>query len=279
MRPQPYRPKGKSGVEFEQPYATRLIIQMAPPELPRGTLPEPVRITTVDAHLGDALFRLNCALHFHINKTTGWIASRPTPAETAIATWEGAGSPSSDGRRYQTRIRRDDGEWWAFAPSTPDGVNQFLELYVGRINAAGWHPSVRFPCELDLSGIDLKGTELRVLAFSETTFNYARLEDAEFLGSFFGNCSFQNVLGRNSDFDFSSITRDRYDQRRVDRHGFFRLRDQRSSECSSGASRVYARSTYFDERRTGPLEFRSIIGLANSQTMTRQSAIGRFSLA
>lgn len=201
LRPQPFRPKGKNSIDFEQPYAARLIMQMAPTELPRGALPEPVRTTTVDAHLGDALFRLNCALHFKINEATGWIETRSTPAETAIATWEGAGTPSSDGRRYQTRIRRGEKEWLAFAPSTPDGVNQFLEFYISRINAAGWLPSIRFPMERDLSGVDLKGAEVRAMAFYETNFQFARFEDADFEASIFIECTLKNATGMNCAFN------------------------------------------------------------------------------
>lgn len=196
LRPQPFRPKGTNEIKFERPYATRLVKQIAPTELPRGTLPEPVRTTTVDAHLGDALFRLNCALHFKINEATGWVENRPDPAETASATWAGAGMPSSDGRRYQTRICRGDKIWWAFAPSTPDGVNQFFEYFVSRINAAGWLPSIRFPMERDLSGVDLEKAEARGLAFFETDFSLARLQNAEFEASVFVECPLRSVYGR-----------------------------------------------------------------------------------
>lgn len=195
LRPQPFRPKGTNNIDFDKPYAVRLIEQMAPTEVARGALPEPVRTTTVDAHLGDALFQLNCAVHFRINEANGWIELRPTPAETAVATWDGAGSPSSDGRRYQTRIRRGDKEWWAFAPSTPDGVNEFFEYYVSRINAAGWLSSVRFPMQRELTGVDLKGTVARGLAFFKTDFTFARFEDAKFNTSIFGACTFEHVRG------------------------------------------------------------------------------------
>lgn len=109
MRLQPYRDKGKSGVKYNTPYVLRLAEQIAPADLPRGRLPEPVRLTTLDAHLGDALIRINCKLHSIINKATGWLdrslLSGPSLAE---AIWEGAEPSSDGGRRYQTRLRQGE---------------------------------------------------------------------------------------------------------------------------------------------------------------------------
>jgi hypothetical protein len=53
MRLQPYRERGKSSMKFNPPYALRVAEQIAPADLPRGSFPEPVRLTTLDAHLGD----------------------------------------------------------------------------------------------------------------------------------------------------------------------------------------------------------------------------------
>jgi hypothetical protein len=68
LRPQPFRPRGKTS-----PYVVRLAEEIAPTDLPRIQLPELVRVTTIGAHIGDALFQLNCIVHFEINKATGWL--------------------------------------------------------------------------------------------------------------------------------------------------------------------------------------------------------------
>ena len=105
LRPQPYRPKGKNDILFDKPYAVRLAEQISPPDLQRGALPEPVRVTTLDCHLGDAIFRLNCALHFEINKATGWLGEEAMGLDSCSELWADAGPPSGQ-RRYQTRIQR-----------------------------------------------------------------------------------------------------------------------------------------------------------------------------
>jgi hypothetical protein len=80
LRPQPYHHPDNSALTYGDPYAVRLVKMLAPIDLARDQLPEPIRMVTVDAHLGDALFRINCALHFQINKATGWL-NRPERLE------------------------------------------------------------------------------------------------------------------------------------------------------------------------------------------------------
>jgi uncharacterized protein YjbI with pentapeptide repeats len=206
MRPQPYREKGKSSVDFNKPYALRLAEKIAPSNLPRGSFPEPVRLTTLDAHLGDALLRLNCALHFQINKATGWL-DRPSLSgpDLADSIWEGAQRDLDGGRRYQTRILQGERTWWAFAPSSPDGTNHYLEHYFSRINAAGWYPHFRFPFQVDFSGVDFHSAPLRGLAFSQVRFEYARLTEADLDASMFIDCVFTAALARKSDWTGSRI--------------------------------------------------------------------------
>ena len=206
MRPQPYRERGKSSVKFNARYALRLAEQIAPADLPRGNFPEPIRLTTLDAHLGDALLRLNCTLHFQINKATGWL-DRPTLSgpELAEAIWGGAHCNPNEGRRYQTRIVQDERTWWAFAPSSPDGTNHYIEFYFCRINAAGWHPGDRFPFQIDFSGVDFHGAPLRGFVFGDVHFEYARLTEAELAASVFLDCVFTAALAQKADWTGTRI--------------------------------------------------------------------------
>jgi uncharacterized protein YjbI with pentapeptide repeats len=199
MRPQPYRERGKSSLNFNPPFALQLAEYLVPANLPRGVLPEPVRLTTLDAHLGDALLRLNCTLHFQINKATGWLDRLSlSDRDLAEAIWEGA-EPDLDGdRRYQSRIRQGEQTWRAFAPSSPDGTNHYLHHYFNRINAAGWYPGNRFPWGVDFSGVDLHSVGLIGLSFLDVGFNYARLTKTMFDGSLFVNCVFTAALGQES---------------------------------------------------------------------------------
>lgn len=206
MRPQPYRERGKSSVKFNPPYALRIAEQVAPADLPRGSFPEPVRLTTLDAHLGHALLRLNCTLHFQINKATGWL-DRPSlsGSELAKSIWEGAERDLAGGRRYQTRILKGERTWWAFAPSSPDGTNHYFEHYFSRINAAGWYPHFRFPFEVDFSGVDFHSAPLRGFVFSQVRFEYARLTEADLEATQFLDCVFTAASARESNWTGSHI--------------------------------------------------------------------------
>jgi uncharacterized protein YjbI with pentapeptide repeats len=209
MRPQPYREKGKTNIKFNPPYALRLAEQIAPVNMPRGSFPEPVRLTTLDAHLGDALLRLNCTVHFQVNKASGWLDhSLLSGPDLAKAIWEGAERDTDRGRRYQTRILQGGRKCWAFAPSSPDGANHYIEHYFGRINGAGWYPHERFPIKFDFSGVDFQGAPLRGFVFIDVDFAYARLADAELEASMFVNCLFISALAPESNWEGSQIIND-----------------------------------------------------------------------
>jgi hypothetical protein len=206
LRPQPYRPKGRSDIIFDPPYVVRLAQQISPPDVQRGALPEPVRTTTLDAHLGDALFRLNCALHFEINKATGWLAPIFEDPSSPSILWLGAESAPPGGRRYQTHIRRGDSTWLAFAPSSPDGgVNHYIANYIARINSAGWRPEYRFPCLIDMAGVDLRGADISAQVFAMIQFNYARLSEVNLSYSVILACKFFAVTGISVVFDHSRL--------------------------------------------------------------------------
>jgi uncharacterized protein YjbI with pentapeptide repeats len=207
MRPQPYRERGKSSVKFNPPFALRLAEQIAPADLPRGILPEPVRLTTLDAHMGDALLRLNCTLHFQINKATGWL-DRPSLSgpDLAESLWEGTERDLDEGnRRYQSRIRQGERTWWAFAPSSPDRINQYFDNYLARINAAGWCARGRFPLGVDFSGVDFFSANLIGFLFMDACFEYARLTKADLTSSGFYRCVFTAALARESLWSGSQI--------------------------------------------------------------------------
>jgi hypothetical protein len=183
LRPQPYRRQRDKAVDFNEPYGVYLVKFLCPRDVPRNKIPEPVRTTTVDAHLGDAFFRLNCALHFEINRATGWL-ERPqaSTAKMAETLWDGASSNGVGARKYQTAIEQPTGRWVTFAPSTPDGSAHYFETYCYRINAAGWRPESAFPSGINMSGIDLSGAALPLRAGmvkEPVILCYARLSGAD----------------------------------------------------------------------------------------------------
>ena len=195
MRPQPFRLKGTKKIDFRDPLALTIAKQITPMDAPRGLLPEPLRLVSIDSHLGDALFRLNCTVHFEINKSTGWLdRSGAKGSDLAPLIWKGAQRPKASGRLYQTKIEAEGGIWWAFAPATPDGENYYFLNYVSRINAAGWRPDGQFPFSVNMSGVDLSDTDLKGLAFNEAVFDNACLSDCDASAVVFEECSFHATL-------------------------------------------------------------------------------------
>lgn len=204
LRPQPFVRDDTSSLDYKEVFASTLVKKIAPVDLPRDKLPEPIRTTTIDAHLGDALFQINCTVHFAINKKLGWLDLHPTKAGSRISVtpselWKGAVHRSS--HRYQTLIPRDGKEYVAFSPDSPDGKNRYMRQYCARINAAGWRPKGQFPAGLDMSGIDLEFAALDRLSMSmawPVSFQYARIADAKF-----DQCHF----GRAANFEFCFAAR------------------------------------------------------------------------
>ncbi|WP_346296876.1 pentapeptide repeat-containing protein [Rhodopseudomonas sp. P1] len=204
LRPQPFICDDTSSLDYKEVFASRLIKKIAPTDLPRDKLPEPIRTTTIDAHLGDALFQINCTVHFAINKKLGWLDQHPTKDLSEVSLnpselWRGAIQRS--GHRYQTSISRNDKEFVVFSPDSPDGKNGYMRQYCARINSAGWRPMGQFPAGLDMSGVDLESVVLDRLSMGmewPVSFRYARIADAEF-----NQCHF----GRAADFEFCFGTR------------------------------------------------------------------------
>ena len=128
------------------------IIQWAASQAPDSYAPafEPKRTTTVDAHLGDGLFRLASHVHFAIAQKTGWLRTRGD-------WWAGASERSLGPRRCQTEVRRGANAWRLFQPAGADP--RYFANQVNRINSAGWRPEGPFPSGIPLHGCDLRGAQ------------------------------------------------------------------------------------------------------------------------
>ena len=225
LRAQPQRERGGQSISFIEPYAVRLSKEITPTDLPRGVMPEPVRVATLDAHLGDALFRLNCAVHFEINRVTGWLA-RPTNGVNALssALWEDSSWDEATDHPYQTKIGEGQGTWVAFAPAGRAN-SIYFRLYCHRINSAGWRPGGFFPSSVDMSGVDFAGSNLALSVLGGSSFQYARLSKA-FVGSAyledcdFGNCAADGLqlidaTINNSDFSGADLRQANFRAARV----------------------------------------------------------------
>jgi hypothetical protein len=168
LRPQPKRNKKTDSVDLDPPYALELVDMAMQRERNRTKpLPVPQRLITVDAHLGDGLFRLNSLVHYFIAHQRGWSGS-----------WA---DKETGQRAYQSVVKTGDVTATLFAPSgrSPD----FFHNYVARINAAGW---TLFPSDATMMGADLENCALFFLIFSGANLRHANLRGAQADYSYFG---------------------------------------------------------------------------------------------
>ncbi len=158
LRPQPPE---QPWMQAPPLFATEVIQWSMPMDPEKRMRPiEPKRTASVDAHLGDGLFRLCAPIHFDLAVATGWLSPRdpdgglPTPRQN----WEGVSSIGKGPRRCQASVQQEGRTWTLFAPSGKDP--SFFANYGHRINGAGWRLQGDFPGGMDLSGTDLRGTRL-----------------------------------------------------------------------------------------------------------------------
>jgi hypothetical protein len=206
LRPQPRRERGGQANSFSEPYAVRLSKEIAPTDLPRGVMPEPVRVTTIDAHLGDGLFRLNCTVHFEINRTTGWLdqLTRDSDALYSVV-WQDAAGDDAVEYPYQSKIGVGQQTWVAFAPAGRGGQSYFRN-YCHRINSAGWRPEGFFPNRVDMSGVDFAGNNLALLLCSGSSFQYARLSKAFFGSVYLTECNLRDCAAAGLQLDEATLS-------------------------------------------------------------------------
>ncbi|MCP4249727.1 MAG: hypothetical protein GY778_22015, partial [bacterium] len=128
LRPQPQRRRRSRDYDFEPPLA----LTIAENDRPRtgSRMPVPIRMVTVDSHLGDGLFRVAGDVHREIAAGLGC----PDAAEEPV--WATRLEPGRGARRYQRRLVGAEHTFVVFAPS---GTNaRYFGNYRFRINAAGY---------------------------------------------------------------------------------------------------------------------------------------------
>ena len=169
LRPQAYKEKGMR--KLKPAYVNELVEWHAPRD-PRITSWRYVRTTTMDAHLGDALFHLCALVHGYM---VG-IGEDFKPTTT---------------RKYQSIRETKDGIQVFFAPSGEH--SKYFQNYIARINSAGWRqrlfPIGSFMQQIDLSGatlvdVDVSSTDLRSANLRAVNFHSGYLMGANLRGAF-----------------------------------------------------------------------------------------------
>lgn len=210
MRPQPLPDPKTRAITFQPPYAHELVEADAPwDRTPKNLRIMPSRVTTMDAHLGDGLFRLCAIVHYQIAIRTGWLADRgpdrrkPQPDEL----WSSVSDRGKGPRKCQSAVGQHQSSWTLFAPSADDPT--YFENYVSRINSGGWRPSGQFPCGIDASGIDLRNAVItktaRETACNRTVWKHANLSRAYGPLGFFRSDDFTEVYAESIIFHSADL--------------------------------------------------------------------------
>jgi uncharacterized protein YjbI with pentapeptide repeats len=180
LRWQPSSKKGYSELNWVTPYA----VEIAQADRPRvraagDPLPIPTRIVTIDAHLGDGLFRLAADVHWELACREGWLdpeQSEPDASVPSTTLRKTTSESDRDPRRYQSSFTRGESTWVLFSPS---GINiYYFNRYVYRINSAGYRPFSDFPGASRLRGAVLRGADLSRANLSRANLSRAVLIQA-----------------------------------------------------------------------------------------------------
>lgn len=178
LRPQPKKHR-YNNPDFDAPYVLELAKLCCPldSEAWKFSLPDVVRVNTVDARLGEAFFHLTALVHSELYN----YARQQLPQSRKINEIE-----STRRRRYQTVQQVDDIFLVRFSPSGEDA--DYFRNFCSRINSAGWRAEGSFPSEIsasliDLGQINLSGANLSAVNLSGTNLRLADLRLAENLTS------------------------------------------------------------------------------------------------
>jgi len=207
LRPQPS--KDRSGIyNFSEPYVQELITTSSPQEVQQKLKPQtPTRTVTMDAHLGDGLFRLTELVHYLVALRRGWLNKNGSgELATPEQLWEGITKRGDGPRRYQCRVQRGVQSWILFAPSGVDP--SYFQQYCNRINGAGWRPDGPFPLGLTARGMDLRDVILRIPYSNSnevTTWVHSNMAGADGTGGNFFKHDFGEILATDIELNLGAL--------------------------------------------------------------------------
>jgi hypothetical protein len=180
MRPQLVENPKTRAITFEPPYAHELVEAHVPWDRSAKNLKiSPPRVTTADANLGDALFRLCAIVHYRIAIRMGRLVApepdSPTPLSDEL--WSGISDFEQAPCQCQSKIVQPRGSWVLFAPPGDDPM--YFQNYISRINSAGWYPFGFFPSCVYARGTDLRQAFLAFTDLRTADLSYANLSGAD----------------------------------------------------------------------------------------------------
>jgi uncharacterized protein YjbI with pentapeptide repeats len=218
LRPQPEIRARTRDIELMPAYVNDLIEHDLPYDpVARKSRFAPARSTTMDAHLGDALFRVATIVHFELARLSEWLSVKHYGGElTARKLWEGISPSGAQPHPAQSSGKKEGARRWVFfAPSGADP--RYFEFFKARINAAGWRPSGPFPRGLRLDGIDLRGCNISIpfswsqLSVSDSTsWQYSNLSEAKGTLGLYNRDDFTMAFAQDSFFEACAFVTARF---------------------------------------------------------------------
>lgn len=124
---------------------------------------------SLDARLGDGLFRLSAIVHAELAIHQGYRGATSVRQGQVLEPGQGV-------RRYQSCVRTDHGEWVLFSPFGREP--QSLPRVLARINAGDNRPVEAFPAGVAAQYVDLRGLEMRAMELRYTELRGANLAGA-----------------------------------------------------------------------------------------------------
>jgi hypothetical protein len=125
---------------------------------------------SLDARLGDGLFRLAALVHAEIATHQGYRGAVSVNAGQV-------GEPGENARRHQCRVVADDRAWLLFSPCGRD--RKSLPRLLARINAGEDRPGGEFPVRVSVRYADLRGLVLRGMDLQLTELRGANMAGAD----------------------------------------------------------------------------------------------------
>jgi len=202
QRPQPHHNNLRRRLDYRPALVAELVEYCAPlVDAGPSDIPPPRRFATLDAHLGDGLFRLNCWVHWFMARQQGFSGD----PRLMWCVWQEASEPGVGCRRCQVRIEWQGDEWIMFAPAgNIQEDTRYFEWYAQRINASGWRTRA-FPSGVMMSGIYLAYSRLHLMDWSDSDISFACLRHAGFTDN-----RIYRMLARFADFTNSTIVGSRF---------------------------------------------------------------------
>ncbi len=179
------RPGSGDKPELKQCYAHELVqVVIHENEKRIGTfLTPPHHSGTIDAHLGDGLFRLTALVHYYIAVHEGW-------EDTTGNSWKDVNIKNDGVRAFQVLVKGKTKQWTLFAPSgnykkkrpedSSTAQSEDFSNYFARLNSVGgrtkgWELSKLFLKGIYLENIRLEGLDLSNANLYKVCFHHASL--------------------------------------------------------------------------------------------------------